>query len=150
MADPLGRAAVRAERAFGESWAWITQDSGEALFGAAIAGAILVALWLLKWGALRLLPREFAGAPSLLRALVARTLSLFLIAAALDGATHAVALPGPLMRLVDNLFTIALAVQGALWIRELVLGLVHRRAGHSGWVTRSVTAPRPAPWSISG
>ena len=132
MADPLGCAAARAERAFGESWAWITQDSGEALFGVAIAGAILVALWLLKWGALRLLPREFAGAPSLLRALVARTLSLFLIAAALGGATHAVALPGPLMRLVDNLFTIALAVQGALWIRELVLGLVHRRAGHGG------------------
>ena len=33
----MGRAAARAERAFGESWAWITQDSGEALFGAAIA-----------------------------------------------------------------------------------------------------------------
>jgi small-conductance mechanosensitive channel len=132
MADPLGRAAARAERACGESWAWITQDSGEALFGVAIAGAILAALWLLKWGALRLLPREFVGAPSLLRALVARTLSLFLIAAALDGATHAVALPGPLMRLVDNLFAIALAVQGALWIRELVLGLVDRRVGYGG------------------
>ena len=58
MADPLGRAAARAEHVFGESWAWITQDSGEAVFGVAIAGAILAGLWLLKWGALRLLPRE--------------------------------------------------------------------------------------------
>ena len=132
MADPLVRAASRLERAFGESWAWITQDSGEALFGAAIAAALLAGLWLLRWAALRLLPRELGGHPSLLRAMAARTLLLFLVAAALDGATHAVAPPGPLLRLVDNLFTIALAVQGALWIRELVLGLVRRRAGNGG------------------
>ena len=132
MMDPLGRAAARVELAFGESWAWVTQDSGEALFGVAIAGALLAALWLLKWGALRVLPREMGGHPAVLRAMVARTLLLFLIAVALDGATHAVAPPGPLMRLVDNIFTIALAVQGALWIRELVLGLVHRRAGNGG------------------
>jgi small-conductance mechanosensitive channel len=132
MMDPLGRAAARVELAFGESWAWVTQDSGEALFGVAIAGALLAVLWLLKWGALRVLPREMGGHPAVLRAMVARTLLLFLIAVALDGATHAVAPPGPLMRLVDNIFTIALAVQGALWIRELVLGLVHRRAGNGG------------------
>ncbi len=132
MDDPLVRASTRVEHVFGESWAWITQDSGEALFGVAIAGALLAGLWLLKWTALRLLPRELGGHPSLLRALVQRTLFLFLAAVALDGATHAVAPPGPLLRLVDNLFTIALAVQGALWIRELVLGLVRRRAGNGG------------------
>ncbi|WP_313670274.1 mechanosensitive ion channel family protein, partial [Sandarakinorhabdus sp.] len=81
---------------------------------------------------LRVLPREMGGHPTVLRAMVARTMLLFLVAVALDGATHAVAPPGPLMRLVDNIFTIALAVQGALWIRELVLGLVHRRAGNGG------------------
>lgn len=132
MGDPFGRAATHAEHVFGQSWAWITQDSGEALFGAAIAAGIFAALWLLKWAALRLLPREMAGGPSVLRAMVARTLMLFLMAVALDGATHAVAPPGPLLRLVDNIFTIAMAVQGALWLRELVLGLVRRRAGNGG------------------
>lgn len=132
MADPLIRAATRVEYVFGESWAWITQDSGEALFGAAIAGVILAGLWLLKWAALRLLPHQLGGHPSLLRALVQRTLLLFLIAVGLDGATHAVAPPGPLLRLVDNLFTIAAAVQSALWIRELVFGLVRRRADTGG------------------
>lgn len=130
MGDPFARAATHAEQVFGTSWAWITQDSAELLFGLAIAGTLLAGLWLLKWGALRLLPREFGGHPSLLRVMAARTMFLFLIAAALDGAAHAVAPPGPLLQLLDNLFTIALAVQGALWIRELVLGLVRRRAGN--------------------
>ena len=132
MGDPVARAATRVQQVMGESWAWITQDSGEALFGGAIAAALFAALWVVKWAALRLLPRQPGGGPSVLRAMAARTLTLFLIAVALDGATHAVAPPGPLLRLMDNLFTIALAVQGALWLRELVLGLVRRRAGHGG------------------
>jgi len=132
LLDPVERAGARLEATLGETWQWLSKDSGEALFGVAIAGALLAALLLLKWGALRILPREMGGHPSVLRAMVARTLLLFLIAVALDGATHAVAPPGPLMRLVDNIFTIALAVQGALWIRELVLGLVHRRASNGG------------------
>jgi small-conductance mechanosensitive channel len=132
LLDPVERAGARLEATLGETWRWLSQDSGEALFGAAIAGALLAALLLLKWGALRVLPREMGGHPSVLRAMVARTMLLFLIAVALDGATHAVAPPGPLMQLVDNIFTIALAVQGALWIRELVLGLVHRRASNGG------------------
>lgn len=132
LLDPVERASARLEATLGETWRWLSEESGEALFGVAIAGALLAALWLLKWGSLRVLPREIGGHPAVLRAMVARTLLLFLIAVALDGATHAVAPPGPLMRLVDNIFTIALAVQGALWIRELVLGLVHRRAGNGG------------------
>ena len=132
LLDPVERASARLEATLGETWRWLSEESGEALFGVAIAGALLAALWLLKWGALRVLPREIGGHPAVLRAMVARTLLLSLIAVALDGATHAVAPPGPLMRLVDNIFTIALAVQGALWIRELVLGLVHRRAANGG------------------
>jgi small-conductance mechanosensitive channel len=128
MGDPVGRAALRVQQVVGDSLAWITQDSGEVLFGAAIAAALFAALWLVKRAVLRLLPAELGGGPSVLRAMAARTLTLFLIAVALDGATHAVAPSGPLLRLVDNLFTIALAVQGALWLRELVLGLVRRRA----------------------
>lgn len=131
-ADPLARAAGRIEHLFGASYAWVRNDSGEALFGTAIAITLFAGLWLAKLALLRLLPRELGGQPSLLRALVERTLTLFLAALALDGATHAIAPPGALLRLVDNLFTISAAVQAALWLRELVLGLVRRRAQVGG------------------
>lgn len=128
MADPLSRAGLRLEHVLGDSWHWIVNDSGEALFGLAIAAALLAGLWLARLAALRLLPAQMGGHPSLLRALVQKTLLLFLAAVALYGASHAVAPPGPLLRLVDNLFTIALAVQGALWLRALILGVVQRKA----------------------
>ncbi len=125
--DPVGRAATRVEATFGSSLDWLINDSGEALFGLTIGVAMFGGLFLLRSLLLRFLPLEFGGHPSLIRALVQRTLVLFLAAVAFDGATHAVAPPGPLMRLADTLFVVAMAVQGALWIRELVLGLVRRR-----------------------
>lgn len=131
MTDPIGRAGARIEATLGDSWRWVTQDSGEALFGAGIAAAIFIGLEGLLLLARRLAPVGAAGWQGLTRGIIDRTLTLFLIAVALDGATHAVAPPGPLLRLVDNLFTIAVAVQGALWLRELVLGLVRRRADAS-------------------
>lgn len=79
-----------------------------------------------------MLPRGAEGWRGLARGIVDRTLQLFLVALALDGAAHAVAPPGPLLRLVDNLFVIACAVQGALWLKELVLGLVRRKADAGG------------------
>ncbi len=128
MADPLARAAARIDGSLGTSWRWIREDSGEALFGAGIAVVIFAGLYGLLLLARRWLPANSDGWPGVARGIVDRTLTLFLIGVALDGATHAVAPPGPLLRVVDGLFTIALAVQGALWLRELVLGLVRRRA----------------------
>uniref|UniRef100_UPI0013DBEC3F mechanosensitive ion channel family protein n=1 Tax=Sandarakinorhabdus rubra TaxID=2672568 RepID=UPI0013DBEC3F len=78
------------------------------------------------------LPRGGEGWRALARGVVDRTLQLFLVAVALDGASHAVAPPGPLLALVDRLFIIAMAVQGALWLREVILGLVRRKAEVGG------------------
>jgi small-conductance mechanosensitive channel len=125
--DPVGRAATRIESTFGSSVDWLINESGEALFGLSIAVAIFGGLVLLRTALLRFLPQEIGGQPSLIRALVQRVFVLFLAAVAFESATHAVAPPGALMRLADTVFVVAMAVQGALWIRELVLGLVRRR-----------------------
>ena len=130
--DPVGRAAARIETMFGSSAAWLVNDSGEALFGLAIGAAIFGGLFVLRTVLLHLLPEEIGGQPGLLRALVRRTLVVFLGAVAFDAATHGVAPPGALMRLADTLFTVAAAVQGALWLRELVLGLARRKAVGDG------------------
>ena len=128
LLDPVARATARLDATLGETWRWLSQDSGEALFGAGVGLALYAGLLLLLWVARRLLPRGAEGWRGLARGVIDRTLQLFLIAVALDGATHAVAPPGPLLNLVDKLFVIAMAVQGALWIREVVLGLVRRKA----------------------
>jgi small-conductance mechanosensitive channel len=105
----------------------LTQESGEALFGVAVGVAIFAVLQGVLLLARRLLPRADTGWRGVARGVVDRTISFFLAALAFDLATHAVAPPGPLMRLADWLITIAVAVQGALWARELVLGLFRRR-----------------------
>jgi small-conductance mechanosensitive channel len=132
LLDPVERAAVRLDATMGETWRWMTQDSGEALFGAGVGAAIFLALEGVLLIARRVLPRGSEGWRGLMRGVVDRTLQLFLVAIALDGATHAVAPPGPLMALVDRIFIIAMAVQGALWLKELVLGLVRRKAEVGG------------------
>lgn len=132
LLDPVERASRKFDATIGETWRWLVQDSGEALFGAGVAAAIFVALEGVLLLARRLLPRGSEGWRGLARGVVDQTLQLFLIAVALDGATHAVAPPGPLLELVDRLFIIAMAVQGALWLKELVLGLVRRKAEVGG------------------
>jgi small-conductance mechanosensitive channel len=132
LLDPFERAVARLDATIGETWRWFTQDSGEALFGIGVGAAIYALLLGLLLAARQLLPRGGEGWRGLARGVVDRTLQLFLVALALNGATHAVAPPGPLLELVENIFTIVMAIQGALWIRELVLGLVRRKAEVGG------------------
>jgi small-conductance mechanosensitive channel len=58
-----------------------------------------------------------------------KTTIAFMVVAALDiVATYAV-VPARIERLFDILFTIGFALQGAIWARELALGLISRKAG---------------------
>ena len=128
LLSPVEQAGARLEATLAQTWRWMLEDSHEALFGIGAGIAIFLVLELVLLGARHLLPRDNPGWRGLLRAMVDRTLQLFLAAVALDAATHAVAMPGPFMALVDRLFVVAMAVQGALWLKELVLGLIRRRA----------------------
>lgn len=128
LLGPLDRAQARVDASTGEILRWLTEDSGEVLFGLVVAVAIFAGLELLLLGARRLFPRGDAGWRGLVRGVVDRTLQLFFIALSAIGATHVVAPPGPLLRFVSSLFVITLAIQGALWLRELVLGIIRRRA----------------------
>lgn len=128
MLDPLRDAGSRLDSLVGTTWAWLTQNSGDVLIGAAVGVIVFVVLQLVLIALRRTLKADAPGWRGLVRSLVDRTLSLFLFVLALDAATNVSAPPGALLRLVDNIFTIALAVQIALWLRELVLGLIRRRA----------------------
>jgi len=60
---------------------------------------------------------------------LAKTSIFFMVVAALDIVATYAAVPARIERLVDILFTIAFAIQGAVWARELILGVISRRAG---------------------
>jgi small-conductance mechanosensitive channel len=58
-----------------------------------------------------------------------KTTVFFMVVAALDIVATYAAVPARIERLLDILFTIGFALQGAIWARELVLGVISRRSG---------------------
>ena len=95
-----------------------------------IVGAIIVAVMLL----LRSLGRRIVdrdpgamGWRSVIGRVLARTSVLFMILAAADVVSTYAELPHKIARLIDIFFVIAFALQGAVWVRELILGLIGRK-----------------------
>jgi small-conductance mechanosensitive channel len=58
-----------------------------------------------------------------------KTTIVFMVATALDIVATYAAVPARIGRLFDDFFIIAFALQGAIWARELVLGVISRNAG---------------------
>ncbi|MFL6733494.1 MAG: mechanosensitive ion channel family protein [Sphingomicrobium sp.] len=109
--------------------AWFTANIDGLLLGAIVA-AVLVALMLL----LRQLGRRIVSRDpdcttwqSVIGRVLAKTSLAFMILAALDIVTTYAAPPARIGRLFDILFVIASALQGAVWGRELIIGLISRR-----------------------
>jgi small-conductance mechanosensitive channel len=107
--------------------------NAEALILGSIVAAVLVAIMLV----LRIYGRKVIADASgdrvtwktVIARVLAKTSFLFMVAAALD-TVSTYAEPGPkVSRLIDILFTIASGLQGAIWARELILGLIGRRVG---------------------
>lgn len=109
---------------------WLRNDSLEVLV--AIGAGILLFLLLraIRGTACRLLER--GAEPARWRSVVARvarrTHSFFLIALSADLVANMVAPPGALLAAADFVFTVAVVIQGAIWLRELVLVLITYRA----------------------
>ena len=66
---------------------------------------------------------------SVIAGVLAKTNIIFMVIAALEAVTSYVAPPPRLARPFDVLFMIAFAIQGAVWARELILGVISRRVG---------------------
>jgi small-conductance mechanosensitive channel len=95
-----------------------------------VVGAILVTLMLIlrAWGQ-RSVGRDPLGMGwrSVFGRVLAKTSIGFMILAAADVVSTYADLPHKAARLIDILFVIAFAIQGAVWGRELVLGVIGRR-----------------------
>ncbi len=110
---------------------WLRHDSSDALLGIAVAIALYFIFVGIRWGLGRALGKHHPVTTlrGFAARIVRRTRSAFMAVVAADLVTHLVAPPGPLLKAIDIAFTITFAVQGAFWLREVVLALVERRAG---------------------
>ena len=110
---------------------WFALNAADLPIGIGVAAVIVLLMLGLRWIGSWL----SAGDPDCLhwRGVIGRVLQkttiFFMVAAALDIVATYAAVPLKIERLLDILFTIAFALQGAIWARELILGVITRRAG---------------------
>ncbi|WP_397598213.1 mechanosensitive ion channel family protein [Sphingorhabdus sp.] len=70
-----------------------------------------------------------AHVKSIIARTLARTSKFFRIMVSIELVNQIANAPEALAHAIDILFTIAIAVQVAIWMREIILGLIERRAG---------------------
>ena len=110
---------------------WVELNRQDLPIGLAVAAGIVGFMFLLRLAGAWLT----AGDPDCTRwrgvfgRVLQKTTVLFMVATALDIVATYAAVPNRVERLVDIFFIIAFALQGAVWARELILGVISRRAG---------------------
>jgi small-conductance mechanosensitive channel len=113
-----------------DTYNWIVEDSGTAISAVAVAVALYLIFFGLRWAIVRILGTQHPVTTwrGFVSRIVRRTRGPFIAVASAFLVTHLIVAPGPLQSLINFAFTVGFAVQGALWLREIVLALVERRA----------------------
>jgi small-conductance mechanosensitive channel len=113
---------------------WLLANREGVILGALVAAAIVAVMIVGRMIGERMVARESAAAHfgwrSVIGRVLARTTVFFMVMAALDIVATYAEPPARFQHLVDIGFTIAFALQGAIWARELILALIARRVGH--------------------
>jgi small-conductance mechanosensitive channel len=114
-------------------FSWLIANREGVLVGALVAAGIVALMLIARMIGHRIVAREVEAPTFGWKAVVGRVLSkttvFFMVMAAIDIVATYAQLPARAQRLVDIGFTIAFALQGAIWGRELILGLIARRVG---------------------
>ena len=116
-----------------DTYGWVIEDGRNALTAVGVAIALYVFVWGARWALARALGADHPVTTwrGFLSRIVSRTRSPFIAIASVYVVTHLIAMPAPLQRLIDIGFTIGFAVQGAIWLREVLLAMVDRRTADS-------------------
>jgi len=109
--------------------AWFNANRDGLIVGLAVGVAIVAAMLVLRSLGRRLVERDPHGMSwrAVIARVFAKTSLVFMVLAAADVVSTYAELPHKVARLIDILFVIAFALQGAVWGRELILGMIGRR-----------------------
>jgi small-conductance mechanosensitive channel len=116
------------------SWFFANRDG--VLVGALVAAAIVALMLIARLIGQRMVVRDSEGETqklgwrSVIGSVLAKTTIFFMVMAAIDIVATYAQPPARAQRLVDVGFTVAFALQGAIWARELILALIARRVGN--------------------
>jgi small-conductance mechanosensitive channel len=109
--------------------AWLSENRHGLVLGLAAGVALVAVMLLLRSIGRTLVARDPDGLSwrMVIGRVLAKTSVLFMVFAAADAITTYADLPHRVAHLIDIGFIIAFALQGAVWGRELILGLIGRR-----------------------
>ncbi len=110
---------------------WLTANADDLALGALVAAGIVGLMLILRAAGHRLVAAdpECRGWRGVIGRVLSRTTILFMVAAAIDIVLNHAAAPAQVGRLPDILFVIAATIQGAIWGREIILGVIASRVG---------------------
>lgn len=128
-AEPLRDMSANVEIAMIDTVNWLRHDSEKALIAVAVALALYALFAGVRWGLCRLFGEGHAVTSwrGFTRRIVHKTRSPFIAVLAAQIVGNLSGAPAPLLRVIGIAFTISFAIQGAIWVREVVLALVERR-----------------------
>ena len=108
---------------------WLSENRDGLMLGIAVGAALVAIMLLLRSIGRSLVARDPHGLSwrMVIGRVLAKTTVLFMVFAAADAVATYADLPRRAAHLIDIGFIIAFAVQGAIWGRELILGLIGRR-----------------------
>ena len=116
---------------------WFVVNREGVLVGAVVATAIVALMLIARMVGHRIVARQAVsetetarlGWRGVIGSVLAKTTVFFMVMAAIDIVATYAQPPARVQRLIDIGFTIAFALQGAIWARELILALIARRVG---------------------
>ncbi|WP_344700419.1 mechanosensitive ion channel family protein [Sphingomonas limnosediminicola] len=113
---------------------WFNNNHQGLLIGLLVGAIIVAVMLILRTIGQRIVARETEtiGWRTVVGRVLARTTTVFMVVAAADVVSTYAEFPHKIARLIDILFIIAFAVQGAIWVRELILALIGRRIAGEG------------------
>lgn len=128
--EPPIKSVADLEQLWNQTLEWIAVHYLSIAIACAIGAVIIAVLYALRMLGTRLCRREHLGHwPRIVGRAIARTNLFFIVMLAARLVSGYAQPPAEVATTIGFLFTIATAVQAALWIRELIIGIVEHRAG---------------------